>query len=191
MGNTQGTPRTKAPVTSDELTVESVHDTTHTTREAADELVVESVRETTHTTLLGPLVVDISSTPNARYFELIHHENELMNQRMTWFLLIQGLLLNGVGDYCDTNQDFLAVLSIVGILTSLSFACVVGKCYNCIKKLYSEGSRRYGGSELDHFPIIGRASQGVCCDIFDPWFVMPFAFLVAWASLLYFTLKRL
>lgn len=57
---------------------------------------------------------------------MLQHEDNIRNQRTSWFLVLQGLLINGILPLF-TNKDFefksitIAILLLVGTIISLSF----------------------------------------------------------------------
>lgn len=55
-----------------------------------------------------------------RCFELIKHENEMIHNRMTWFLLLQGFMLAGVAFGWEKSRHLVAIFSSIGALTALS-----------------------------------------------------------------------
>ena len=66
----------------------------------------------------GLTMTNINNPPDTR--DLIMHENELINHRMIWLLMIQGFLFAGLGFVWENNGAVIYVFCAVGLLTAFS-----------------------------------------------------------------------
>jgi hypothetical protein len=110
--------------------------------------------------------------------DLIKHENDLINHRLTWFITIQGLLYASLG-FAWGKQDARELVFTfcgLGMLTAISTAFVLWGGANAIERLASE-SRAAGQ------PVIGRRA-GIEKFAY-PWYSFPVLFGLAWASVLW------
>ena len=105
--------------------------------------------------------------------ELIKHENDLIDHRLTWFITIQGLLFTALGFAWGKSdaKSLVFVFSGLGFLTAISTAFVLWGGAFAIENL----SRTKDTVEE---PMIGRRA-GVE-KIAYPWFSFPVLFGMAW-----------
>lgn len=84
--------------------------------------------------------------------QMLQHEDNIRNQRTTWFLVIQGLLINGIL-LVLTNKDLelklkltaVAILLLIGLLISISFFYAADLSH----KAYTRG-KRYWNDIIKH-----------------------------------------
>ena len=142
--------------------------------------------------------------------ELNNQENKLINDRLTWMLLINGLLANAfvevIHQYLKTEEDasylfLMAALSILGFVISRSFYNSLALAHSVLKKLV----RRYKKLiEAMDYPNCTKwpIAIGLFCNIedieeldkpvgkkqfWDPWKTTPMAFIILWITLLVLT----
>lgn len=132
----------------------------------------------------GRLVIRWRSEPHAIeegkasiHRDMIKHENELMNHRLTWLLTAEGLLFTALGfALSDTNAklatQLIPPLSFVGVLLAASASIVLDAADAAIvkhsPKLLKDAADVIGYRGL---PWVGLLS---------PWRVYPPMFTVAW-----------
>jgi len=110
--------------------------------------------------------------------DLIKHENDLINHRLTWFITSQGLLMAALGfawGKADA-RDLIFVLCGLGLLTSVSTACVLWSGAAVIDQLAKKTC-------ADDEPVIGGRA-GIRRFAY-PWYSFPVLFGVSWASILW------
>lgn len=108
--------------------------------------------------------------------ELIAHENELINHRLTWFITLQGLLMAALGFAWDKTdaRGLVFVFCGLGILSAISTATILWGGAAAIERLSMIEELHKGCM------VIGRRAT-LFEKIFYPWFAMPVLFAVAWA----------
>ncbi len=112
--------------------------------------------------------------------ELIRLENEALNYRMSWFLTLQGFLFAALAFAWDQDVELIIVLSVVGILSSLSVGILLRYGILAMKRL-EEGLRTDSQER-----VIGRRySETPAIILFLlPWHFLPILFAGAWAVLI-------
>lgn len=111
--------------------------------------------------------------------QLIHDENEMINQRMNWFLMLQGLMFAGIAFAWEKNSALCVVFSCVGMLSAVSVGILLRHGIITIKKL------EQSIEEFDH-PVIGRGYKETAPFIHFllPWHFLPMLMIVAWSTLM-------
>lgn len=75
----------------------------------------------------------------ANYLDVIRnmilHENELINQRLTWLFALQGLLFGAISFLWNTHLFPIVIISLVGIISSISIGYTLARGLNTIKEL--------------------------------------------------------
>lgn len=123
--------------------------------------------------------------------EMIQHENDLINQRITWFGTLQGLLFAALAfAWGKANTSILFfLLAILGILLSASTYYAVQSSLKAIKTLRewwdNNKSADYVGPD-----IIGRRPDSRSIPFLRPYVVFPTSFLIAWATILIWQIWR-
>jgi hypothetical protein len=129
--------------------------------------------------------------------ELIRHEDGLINNRVTWLLVLQGLLFNafvgGVGLFFGKVPPRLApaglvvagltVIGVLGIVTNVITLNVIGIAFQQMARV-QEWWTRTGLSEKFP-PLSGRLGTGWFYFLFSAG-RMPFALIAAWLLLVSF-----
>lgn len=145
--------------------------------------------------------------------ELVKHENDLINNRLTWMVLFETFLLGGYVILLSNIKNFaentfilkitLSIIGLVGLFTTLSIFLSLRKAdvsiHNLLDK-YCSYFHKYLGKDIDNekkyitsFPIV----FGYISDINDycsnkeskisryllPWYVLPAIFVLAWLLL--------
>ncbi len=110
---------------------------------------------------------------------LIRDENEMINHRMNWFLILQGFLFASIAFAWDKGISLSIVFSCVGILSSLSVGVLLRYGILAIKNLEEScGNHKQ--------PIIGRGYKVTprIIHLFLPWHFLPYLFAAAWLALI-------
>jgi hypothetical protein len=126
---------------------------------------------------------------------LIRHEDGLINNRVTWLLVLQGLLFNafvsGVGLFFGKATDRLAparrviagliVIGLLGIMTNITTLNVIRIAFDQVARVH-EWWAKTGLS--DQFPpLSGRLGSGWFYFLFSAG-RMPFMLIGAWVLLI-------
>lgn len=126
--------------------------------------------------------------------DLIKHENELINHRLTWMVLFETLLLNAFVCVLKECEDKFYCVSIIllGIFVSLSFFFPLRKAHNAIENLKLKNGKLQTKLNLKKSlkpTIIGHHSK---CSILilSPWFALPICFTIFWIVLLIYDLTN-
>ncbi|NJN87574.1 MAG: hypothetical protein HC881_16265 [Leptolyngbyaceae cyanobacterium SL_7_1] len=106
------------------------------------------------------------------YLQILIHENDLMNHRITWFITLQGLLFAALGFAWDKQdaQKLILILSILGTLTSISSGFVLWGGASAIDELLKKTTIGRRAKKIERF--------------FYPWYTFPLLFLAAWIVIL-------
>ena len=112
--------------------------------------------------------------------QLIQHENDLINHRLTWFITLQGLLLAALAFAWDKNdaKGLVFVFCGLGILAAISTGSVLWGGAFAIENL-SKAEKQNQRSQ-----VIGRHAKWIE-KIFYPWFSLPVLFAIAWGFILF------
>jgi hypothetical protein len=138
--------------------------------------------------------------------EMIRHENELINHRITWLCQIQGLLFAALGvsftnDLCDKALLIQPILIFIGITVSISSAIGLIMAGLAIRELKKKFAIRYPNNRSP--PIIGldlgekKKDKFILLyilkwlfwsfwEILLPWRILPILFISAWIGVAYF-----
>lgn len=117
--------------------------------------------------------------------ELIAHENGMVNDRITWFLVLQGFMLAGLAFGWEKSTALCIVFSLLGILTSISVGIVLR--YGILAIASLEAS-----CEDTEETIIGRGSKETpaLVHLLLPWHLLPIAFTLSWIALIVVRLQQ-
>lgn len=96
---------------------------------------------------------------------MLQHEDNIRNQRTSWFLVLQGLLINGIllvltnKDF-DSKPDAIAILLFIGTIISLSFlhaAILSNKAYTRGKKYWQDIIKK--NPETNNYPPVSLLEE--------------------------------
>ena len=113
--------------------------------------------------------------------QMIAHEDDLINHRLTWLAQLQGFLFAALGFAWEKASVLVPGLVVVGIVTALSVhaACLFsGKAVDGLRKEWDANRPTpYDGPD-----VIGyRAdNEGWFLGRFLPWIVLPWLFALVW-----------
>ncbi len=114
--------------------------------------------------------------------QMVYHENELVNHKITWFSMLQGLLFTALAFSLNVEDAaiFVYLLSVLGIVVSISTFNTIQSGLTAIKTLrgwWDENkSMDYNGPD-----VIGRRPDSKSIPFLRPYVVFPICFIVAWA----------
>jgi hypothetical protein len=120
--------------------------------------------------------------------QMIAHEDDLINHRLTWLAQLQGFLFAALGFAWEKDRVLVPGLVVVGIVTALSVhaACLFsGKAVNGLREEWEKNKPTapdaYNGPD-----VIGYCAEKEKKSLvrflgrFLPWKVLPLFFALAW-----------
>jgi hypothetical protein len=131
---------------------------------------------------------------------MIRHENDLTNHRTMWLLVVQGLLVNAYVSARGGGTPVILMLSLVGILVTLSSFVMLYKSYQARGYLHFLGEQaKQGRLPEEYLPLDGWPKQRIkgwwrdlwVCpwiakigDAVEPWLFLPSLFMSVWLFVL-------
>ena len=116
---------------------------------------------------------------------LIIHENEMINHRMTWFLVLQGFMLTGIAFGWEKSCALCGVFATIGMLSSLSVGIILRLGTLTLAKLEA----------LNHTDqvVVGRGSSetSALLKFLLPWHFLPVVFSLGWIVIFIIQIKML
>jgi hypothetical protein len=128
--------------------------------------------------------------------EMIRHENDVTNHRIMWLLIGQGFIANAYFTSMSKGLAPSLVLSVVGIVITLSAFLMLYRTYQARGYLeFLAVQAKQGTLKEEHLPIKGwprkrikdwRRSVYICpwfrgfSDLLEPWLLLPSIFLFMW-----------
>jgi len=112
---------------------------------------------------------------------MIYHENELLNNRLTWFNMLQGLLFTALAFSLNVEDAAILVylLSALGIVLSISTLYTVQFGLKAIKTLRGWWDENKA-MDYDGPDVIGRRPDSKSIPFLRSWIFFPICFIVAW-----------
>jgi len=130
----------------------------------------------------------------------VEHEDALRNNRMMWFVLIEGLLFAGLGALLKEKAILVSVLSGVGVLVSFSFAVLFFYGEVAMDNIKENWKEYCANNNCDvRIPVIGLDHLALreagslkkwlhsSLHLFLPWRFLPWVFGVTWALVWFLT----
>jgi len=130
--------------------------------------------------------------------ELIRHENDVTNHRIMWLLVGQGFLANAYVLVKNEGTSTHSILSLLGMLVSLSAFMMLYRSYQARGYLLCLGQQaKQGTLQEEYLPLIGyprnrikdwSRNVWVCPwfrqfrDLLEPWLLLPYLFTSMWMS---------
>lgn len=117
--------------------------------------------------------------------EMIRHEDDLFNQRITWFSTIQGLLFAALALSWDKTNAFSLV-----IILSLLGAIISGSTYYTLRRgleavvTQMDWWDKHKPDDYSGPDIIGRRPTPKSKNLLWPYFLFPIVFMAAWIIIL-------
>src|SRR5215470_14981895 len=94
--------------------------------------------------------------------EMIRHENDLTNHRTMWLLVVQGLLVNAYVSARGGGTPVIVMLSLVGILVTVSSFVMLYKSYQARGYLhFLREQAKQGRLQEEHLPLDGWPKQRI------------------------------
>lgn len=127
--------------------------------------------------------------------EMIAHEDDLLNNRMNWLLVIQGLLFAAL-DSVKNAPGLVYVLIAFGFLISISSKVAFIASDRAIRNLlgyWDEHLKSANRRWQDYPPVFGAAIDDSVFMRLEPFLsprsMLPWAFAVGWIVILFLTLR--
>jgi hypothetical protein len=135
--------------------------------------------------------------------EMVRHEDDVTNHRIMWLLVGQGFIANAYVGAKLRGESVFSMLSLVGVIVSLSAFILLYRSYQARGYLQFLGKQaKQGTLKEEYLPITGwpgnrvknwRKNNWGCPwirqigDLFEPWFLLPYIFISMWTmALLHF-----
>ncbi|MGP0032520.1 MAG: hypothetical protein ACLPVF_18710 [Acidimicrobiales bacterium] len=119
--------------------------------------------------------------------EMIRHEDSLRDQRLGWFLALNGLLFAGLGFAWSTDDanHLVVVFAILGVVIGLTTWVGMTISTRAIHELKAWADVHAEPGTHDLLPVAGIDSADLHAwqDTFAPWKVLPWALVVVWIAL--------
>jgi hypothetical protein len=132
--------------------------------------------------------------------EMIRHENDLTNHRTMWLLIVQGLLANAYVAARGGDTALVLMLSLVGILVTLSAFVMLYKSYQARGYLHFLGQEaKQGRLQEEYLPLDGWPKKRIkdwwrdvwvcpwlaqASDALEPWLFLPGLIMSVWLFIL-------
>jgi hypothetical protein len=121
---------------------------------------------------------------NARIIrEMIIHESNLINHRLTWVTTLQGFLFAALAFSWKDARTFVPALVVVGFVSSFSVLLSLTWAHRAIEKLLADWRKATPSKEEPIYSgpdVIGYRSGSSRLPYFLPWFVLPIVLGLAW-----------
>ena len=130
--------------------------------------------------------------------EMIRHENDLTNHRIMWLLVGQGFIANAYVSARNGTRATYFLLSLAGMLVSLSAFVMLYQSYQARGYLQFLGLQtKQGMLQEQHLPLVGwprtrikhwRRSVWMYPwvsrprDLMEPWLLLPYLFMFVWTT---------
>jgi hypothetical protein len=132
--------------------------------------------------------------------EMIRHENDVTNHCIMWLLIGQGFIANAFVTAEGVGQSANLMLTLVGILVTLSAFVMLYKSYQARGYLQFLGQHaKQGTLPAQHLPLTGWPRKringwwrevwicpwiGHAGDLLEPWLFLPCIFMFMWVTAL-------
>ncbi len=118
--------------------------------------------------------------------ELIQHENIITNHRLTWMLILEGILFAGAASFWKIHWAPLVVIASLGILTAVSVYHALWlsrRARNHLRQLYQHKLELHPELRQEIPPVVGDIPGLVTLSWANPWRLIPWAIVVGWILL--------
>ena len=118
--------------------------------------------------------------------ELIKHENDLVNQRLTWLAQTQALLFAALGfSWKQAPMMLTLLIAFVGLATTLSIGSAIALYSPTVRGLAQWWEKNRPSDYPDGPHVIGLWSPPTGYRrLLRPWLALPWIFGVAWIGVL-------
>lgn len=123
-----------------------------------------------------------------RVSQIILHENDLTNHRLTWLLVTQGILFSASAQFIDKHPMLFAAICIVGLLTTWSFGYALKNSFDSRQYLRREWKAKLEKHDLRPSqlpPLDGAYPNSGVATWKQPWLLVPKVILAAWFVMLW------
>lgn len=123
--------------------------------------------------------------------DMIKHENNLVNQRLSWMFTLQGLLFTATSFLWKTSILPVIVFGLVGTISCISIGYTLTRALTAIKDLLAI-AQDYKKSLPENMilpPIIGSRHKAI--EWLLPSRLLPWVLGIAWIAILIFRITNL
>lgn len=124
--------------------------------------------------------------------DLIKHENELVNQRLTWLIQSQALFFAALGfSWASAPTALNMLFAFLGIATSISLWSAISMYSPAVRNLATWWENNAPADYLSRPLVQGLSfpSKGIAKAL-RPWRALPFLFCLAWCMVVIIALCR-
>lgn len=127
----------------------------------------------------------LNSSSEVTVRDMIKHENELINHRITWLSTLHGLLFAALSFAWDNNnaQALVFVFSVLGILISISAFSVLHAASGAISNL-ADWWEAHKPAGYDGPGVIGWRTKRPWQKALYPWNMLPILFTFVWLAVI-------
>lgn len=118
--------------------------------------------------------------------QMIRHEDNLTNHRISWLNTIQGLLFAALGFAWDKEVYLVYLLCWLGVVVAITSGVALHCSREAGERLY-KGFRR-NKQELWYPDVVGYWDESWYIRYGSPWLVLPILFLITWVGIFIFIL---
>lgn len=118
--------------------------------------------------------------------DMIRHENEITNNRLTWMLVLQGILFATSASFWRIHWLPLLIITILGVVTSISFFYVFSlsrKARIYLRSLWKQEIEKQKELVERIPPVAGDAPIQYRFSTLHPWLFLPWVFASCWVAL--------
>jgi len=111
--------------------------------------------------------------------QMIKHESDVTNHRLTWLVTLQGFLFAALGFAWRDGKQLIPLLSVIGIASSISMLfplyCADAAIRDLVRRWDTEKPVDFVGPD-----VVGYRPTGRLISLFLPWFLLPAILAVGW-----------
>ncbi len=146
--------------------------------------------------ITAQLTPEQSATFSQIIRELIRHENELINQRISWLVQSQGLSFAALAFAWEKAPVLAYPLAVLGTVTALSAWTATSLSNLAVGKLENQWRRSVPEDQRTINPVIGLSGKSIAeaewlrpstwlprWTLLRPWTALPPLFIVVWCLL--------
>lgn len=118
--------------------------------------------------------------------DMIRHENEITNNRLTWMLVLQGILFVASASFWRIHWLPLLIITILGVVTSISFFYALllsRKARIYLRSLWKKKIEKQKELVERIPPVAGDAPIQHRFPTLNPWLFLPWVFVSCWVAL--------
>ncbi len=122
--------------------------------------------------------------------EMIRHEDQLLNQRLTWMWILQGLLFNSAGFLWTSKDVPVIIIAFVGLSSCITIGYSIKRGMLAIVELLKIAKEYKESIEIDCRvpPTIGSRSKAI--EWLLPGNSLPWIMGLAWCALIIFRILQ-